>query len=67
MSRELTYVKVGFVGKQLAVIDGKTGEPLQFLTKQIGDPEAFQRYALKIAAYWDELLESNFARAAGSR
>lgn len=62
-TKPLVFVRVGVYLKQFAVIENATDEPLQYLTRRIEDPEAFQRYAIMIARQWDEMLEIAVAKA----
>lgn len=61
-AQPLIFVRIGVYLKQFAVIEERTGEPLQYLTKQFSEPEAFQRYAIMIARGWDEMFERSFRR-----
>ena len=55
--RGFTFVRIGFLGKKLCVLERETGEPLQFIVGVgISSLSELQAHAEKIASWWDELF-----------
>lgn len=52
--RTFTYVKLAFVGNQLAIVEASTNEPIQFVIRQNNDPVLFQKHVENLASQWDE-------------
>lgn len=51
------YVKLGTSNKQLAILEVKTGCPIQYIVRQ-GSPEEIAKHADRVLASWELYFEA---------